>query len=246
MVSIPPVEPRAIARQLLASAGAMTADERELLKTVLTFAASELVPDGRVPCDAARRDALGNVVSALAGLQPHAHLVPPGGISYRGRPAFMTDDLLRELQAESHRLRSAVGHGDPRCLGLRGGPLIDALARSKEMTALVERHLAPVTASRKANYLYYEVPGSRSEAHVDSGVFAINANIMLEHAATGPRGSFLYVIGGDGALTRIVFEPGEIVLIFADSVVHGRAPLVPGERVNNVTIGFEPRLASWA
>jgi hypothetical protein len=238
-------EHRDIAAQLLASAGSMTDQEREILKTVLTFAASELVPEGGLPIEAARRDALCNITSALAGLQPYAHLVPRGGISYRGRPDFMTDDLLRRLRIESRELRCAVDHGDPRCLGLRGGPVIDALARSREMTALIERHTAPVAAGRKANYLYYEVVGSRSEAHVDSGIFAINANIMLEHTGGAARGSFLYVIAPDGELTRIVFEPGEIVIIFAGSVVHGRAPLLAGEYVNNVTIGFEPR-GPWA
>jgi hypothetical protein len=78
------------------------------------------------------------------------------------------------------------------------------------------------------------------KAHVDTGIFSINANIMLEHEAGRERRSYLFIYPSSGQPERILLAPGEMVLSYAGSVVHGRAPLGAGERVRNLTIGFQP------
>jgi hypothetical protein len=226
--------------KLLNSAAQMTGGEREALKTVLCFAAQNLSPDGQYPADATRREALRVVICSLANLQAHRHRIPPNGVVFRGRPPFMSDALLTALREEARLARATrpvqqIGHS----LGL-GGPLADELAVSREMIDFVEAHSQPIRATGVASYLFYDAPGDGMKAHVDTGIFSINANIMLEHTAEVARQSYLYIYPSSGEPEKIVLEPGEMVLSYAGSVVHGRAPLGPGESVRNLTIGFQP------
>lgn len=225
---------------ILAAAHDLDDPGRARLKTMLSLVAGTLSPTGTLPDDPDRVRALRSVVETLALLQRHGRPIPANGIAYRGRPAFMTDELLRALRAEARSVRAQalpqVGH----FLG-RGGTLADQLAGWPEMIELVESNTVPVTPTLIASYLYYEGAGAGLSAHVDTDVFALNVNIMLEHTAVAERRSFLYIYDTSCACEQIVLEPGEIVLTYADSIVHGRAPLADGEYVSNLTIGFQPQ-----
>jgi hypothetical protein len=230
----------ALLNRLLEKAATMTPGEREALKTVLSLAATTLPADGVYPEDPNERAALRTAVRCLARLQAHRDHVPPNGVVFRGRPPFMSDELLRGLRDEARSIRETrpvlqTGH----YLGM-GGPLADELSVSKEMTTFVEARSQAIRATGVASYLFYDEPGHGMKSHVDTGIFAINANIMLEHEPRDARKSYLYIYPSEGEPERIVFEPGEMVLSYAGSVVHGRAPLGPGERVRNLTIGFQP------
>lgn len=235
-----PTQLTSLATALLASAETMERAERDSLTLLLSLAAGQLSPDGRLPRDPDQAAALRTVIQSLARLQPHGAHVPRNGIAYRGRPAFLTDDLLQRLRDEARVVRRRAVPQTGHLLG-RGGPLADRLAASPEMIALVERTTVPVTATNIASYLFYETEGAGLAAHVDTEIFSLNVNLMLEHTSTADRTSFLYIYTMDGDCEQIVFPPGEIILTYADSVVHGRAPLARGEYVNNLTIGFQPR-----
>jgi hypothetical protein len=229
-----------LVEKLIHRADVMPPGEREALKTVLCLAAAHLPPDGCYPDDPSERAALDAVISCLAKLQAHRDHVPPNGVVFRGRLPFLSDAALADLQAEAREIRRTRpilqrGHW----LG-QGGTLADALAVSPEMIEFVEHYSQPVLATGIASYLFYDQPNHHMQAHVDTGIFAINANLMLEHVAIDRRASYLFIYPWQGEPERIVFEPGEIVLSYAGSVVHGRAPLAPGEHVHILTVGFQP------
>lgn len=237
----PDTSPASLAGAILAAAGAMTGAEQARLKGLLCLAACKLVPDGALPTDPHSLAAFRSIVRSLARMQPHADRLPASGIAYHGRPAFLTDDLLDRLRAESAAIRRNATREEPFCLGLLGGPVAEALARSTEMRELVAAHAGPLTTRFQTSYLYYEHTGHWLPAHVDDDIYGVNANIMLRHTASGDRLSYFYAFGADDQVTRIRAVPGEIVLMFGDSVVHGRAPLAAGELVNNMSIGFAPQ-----
>ncbi len=166
------------------------------------------------------------------------------GIVYRGRPDFVTDELIAALLAEAReqvRPRAIWQRGH--MLGV-GGPLGDQIATGEALHALVERHAGPVDATGVASYLFYEEEGAGIPAHIDSDVFSINVNLILHREHTGVQTSRFFLFHTDGRTREeMLLEPGEMVITFGDSVLHGRTLLSEGEVINNYTVGFQP--ASW-
>jgi hypothetical protein len=217
--------------------------ELTTLRGILSNVAQSLCPDGRFPEDARARQRFRSALKVLGSVQRHPRMTP-NGIVYRGRPDFMTDELLARIQ---HEARAEVR---PRAIWQRGhmlgvgGPLADTIANGPELRALVERTAGPVEATGVASYLFYEEEGAGLQAHVDTCVFSINVNIVLRHESAGRLASHLFVFSVDGKTREeILLEPGETIITFGDSIVHGRAPLAASEVVNNLTIGFQP--AFW-
>jgi hypothetical protein len=125
-----------------------------------------------------------------------------------------------------------------------GGTLGDRVATGEPLRALVEQCAGPVEATGVASYLFYEDAGSGITAHVDSDIFSINVNIVLRHDDAGRRETVFFLFHTDGKTREeIVLEPGDVIVTFGDSVLHGRSPLAAGEVMTNLTIGFQP--ASW-
>jgi hypothetical protein len=166
------------------------------------------------------------------------------GVLYRGRPDFVTDELLHALRVEARddvRPRAIWQRGH--MLGV-GGPLGDALATGPELRALVEEHAGGVDATGIASFLFYEEAGAGIAAHVDTDVFSINVNLILRREDQGVRTSRFFLFDIDGSAREdILLEEGDVCITFGDSVLHGRTPLAPGEVINNLTIGFQP--SSW-
>jgi len=114
-------------------------------------------------------------------------------------------------------------------------------SKSDILTNYVKEALGKeVVANGIGSYLYYEEPGDGIPAHVDSDIFSINCIIGLSHKTKEgvDRQSALVVYSNKGVPTRIILEPGELVLLLAGGSVHAREPVVDGEKVSIITIGF--------
>lgn len=216
----------------------MTPAERAGLKVLLGSAAAELMRGGRVPGGGAGAEALSASVASIKRMQPHWHRVPPNGVVYRGRPGFLTDALLADLRAESDALRgTAVRFHDH--LVVSGAPLARSVGFSPELRELVSPLAGPVHPTSKANYLYYDEPGLGIDPHVDNEEFSLNAILMLRHECTASP-SALVLFPLDSPPKKIHLRPGEMIVMFADSIVHSRERVAAGERVGIAAFGFSP------
>lgn len=160
------------------------------------------------------------------------------GMYWRGRPSWLTPERLNDLNQESQRARSSASEfpgGYHRWA--EGGPHADALTQADVrdfVEGVVGRPLGPACAT----YNYYERPGEQAYAHVDQPQYGINALCMLSHEHEDQRGSSLWLYPEGEAPVELPLEPGEVVVFHARSTVHQRTPVLPGERVRVVTVGY--------
>lgn len=221
-------------------AEAMDLEERGRLKILLAAAVAELLPEGAMPENPARLSALQAAVSTIAKMQPHRDRVPPNAVVYRGRPEWMTNALLDELRGESAALRpGAVRFHDHYVVS--GAAMASEVARSASLGALIRRHVGPVVPTGKANYLYYDEEGLGIEPHLDTEDFSLNVILMLEHVEAAPPSALVLYPSGL-APQRICLEPGEMIVFFADSIIHARERMKSGESIRIAAFGFAPEI----
>lgn len=216
----------------------MTPAERACFKVLLGTAAAELMREGLVPEEGVKARALATSVASIKCMQPHWHRVPQNGVVYRGRPEFVTDSLLSDLKAESDALRdSAVRFHDH--LVVSGAPRAREVGFSPELGNLLSSLAGPVQPTSKANYLYYDEPGLGIDPHVDNEEFSLNAILMLRHDyVADPSALVLFPLRSPSE--KVYLRPGEMIVMFADSIVHARERVAVNERVSIVAFGFSP------
>lgn len=229
----------ALGRKFLQFATDLTPAERDNFKLILMDAAAGFSPNGKLPSDDAEGALFRTVLGCLSQLQPHSSRIPSDGIAYYGRPSLISDALLSELIDEAQRRRLDALHEGDYHLGC-GGPLADRFSVSQPLLDFVTAHAGPVSPTAIASYLYYEKAGQGLDPHVDTDVFSVNLILMLRHEYSGNTASHLVIYPPDLSPKRFLLQPGEVVLLFADSIVHAREPLADGEEVNLLTIGFQP------
>jgi hypothetical protein len=207
--------------------------ELDNYKLLLGLAAGGLAPDGDVPGDGVKAEAFKTVLNCLSHIQPN-------GIVWRGRPDFMTDDLLVQLQKEAVQRRGTAIQHDQHFLGC-GGPLANQLAASKSLVDLVTQQAGSMMMPTGiASYLYYDQEGCGLAPHVDTQTFTMNAILMLRHEYNNGSRAHLVIYPVNESPQRILLEPGEFLLLFAGGTVHGREKMKVGEVVNILTFGFLP------
>jgi hypothetical protein len=212
----------------LACAGLLTDEQRRAAASGGTVAAGTGAPSARDV-----------VVSSLANLQPHRDRITSTGIAWRGRPAFITDEVLRRMQAESRDQRAQAQRFDEYYV-VTAGPTAQAISATDEFRALVSTHTGgPVVSTGKTNYAYYDEVGLGIEPHIDTDEYPINTILLLEHQYRAePSNLVLYPKGLPPQ--RILLEPGELIIFFADSVVHQRERMKEGEVLRIAAFGFHP------
>lgn len=213
--------------------------EKANFKLILGLAAGGLTPGFARPTDPAALEAFDMVSDALAALQPYSKRIGADGIAYRGRPAMMTDELLARLQAEAREVRPNASRFEAHYLGC-GAPIANELAVSNELGAFVREHAGDVKPTGIASFLYYDEEGQGIDPHIDTDIFSLNVLLMLEHRYGSGSASNLVVFPPRAAPRRLDLQPGEIVVMFAGSIAHGRERVGPGESVSILTFGFHP------
>ena len=150
----------------------------------------------------------------------------------------MTDELLSKLQNEAVRLRSTALRFHDHFV-VSGAPLAREVGFSSQLHELIQAHADYVAPTAKANYLYYDKVGLGIDPHVDNESFSLNAVLMLQHEYEQDP-SALVIYPPNSAPERIFLVPGEMIVLFADSIVHARERMAPNERVTIVGFGFQP------
>lgn len=213
--------------------------EQANFKLLLGLAAGGLAPGLRRPLDEAAAAAFDTVSDTLSKLQPYSKRISHNGIAYRGRPEFMTTELLEALQTEAQDLRPSAIRCDEHFLGC-GAPIANKLAVSPELTSFVKANAGDVKPTGIASYLFYDEVGQGIDAHIDTDIFSLNVLLMLQHRYRSSDRSALVLLPSRSVPERLELEPGEIVIMFAGSVAHGRERLKQHEAVSILTFGFHP------
>jgi len=211
------------------------------LKNILGVAASALPTDGSLPNDLKERAAFHRIQECLYRLRkPSRPTLRTNGVIWLGRPAFLTDELLGELveEVEDWRPRAEIQKWGQ--LISPGGEAVSSFANSKALRELVNSLCGEMEAQNYPSCLYYDTQGAHIKPHVDTDNFCVNVNLMLHHSDCGARTSELVTYPFDGEPERINLKPGQIVIMYADCVVHTRTPVADGEVIRNITFGFKP------
>ncbi|MEV5410106.1 hypothetical protein AB0K60_14880 [Thermopolyspora sp. NPDC052614] len=226
----------AMGRRLAALHQSLSPAEQANLKLILGLSAGRLVPDKQAGSEAGRTA----VSEALELLCPY-DVPDPRGVQYRGRPAFLTDDLLGVLIDEAEQVGRTAVPFDEHYLGC-GGPVADRLATSRELAELVAGVVPKAVATGVASYLFYRDPGQGIIPHIDTDIFSLNVLMMLvhDHPPGDPSPSALYMHFPDGTDQRLQLTPGEVVIFLAGTQAHSRTPIAENERVTILTFGFMP------
>ena len=220
-----------LAEKLAELSGDLDVYERFNLHLLLSVAVGGIAPEGDVPDGGDSRAAWGAGVKALLRLAP-------AGLAYVGRPAFLDDELLGELQAEATAQEDFAHRTGPQELA-PGAAVAMRLSRDERLVA----HVAEVLDQRVqptgiSSYLYYNRDGDHLYPHVDTEIFAVNCILMLEHSEQVGDGSALLVFGSDGEPRRVPLDIGSMAVLRASGTVHGREAVDGEERVVILTIGF--------
>ena len=220
--------------------GTLTAEEKANFKFLLGFAAAGLAPGCAKPQGGLNAVVFDTVSDTLAHLEPYSGRISRNGVAYRGRPEIMTDELLTALQTEARAFRPpSATRSDAVFLGC-GAPVASELAVSSKLCSFVREHAEPVEPTGIANFIYYDEPGQRTDPHVDTDLFALNVLVMLEHEYVNEPQAALVLFPPHSDPERFELVPGEVIVMFAASIVHGREHIQPGERISIVTFGFQP------
>jgi hypothetical protein len=206
--------------------------ELDNYKLLLGIAAGGLAPHGDFPETGSRAQAFETVLRCLAKIQPT-------GALWRGRPDFMTDELLSQLQAEAEERRKSATRHDRYNLGC-GGELADQYAVSAPLVDLVNTYAPNMMPTGIASYLFYDQEGLGLSPHIDTEIFTLNAILMLKHEYTLSPPSHLLLFPVDQPPQRVLLSPGEIILLYAGGTVHAREDMKTGETVHLLTVGFKP------
>ena len=174
----------------------------------------------------------------LKHITPHSDTIPVNGIAYYGHPAWITAELLTNLQEEACQRRDQPLDRVDHFLGC-GGSIADALSVSSEVLEFVTEHVGLVSPTGIASYLYYDRAGLGIRPHVDTEVFSVNLMLMLRHECKeGLEPSATVVFPAHSEPERYHLQVGEVMIMHGSSVIHTRSIVQHGENIHLLTIGF--------
>jgi hypothetical protein len=219
-------------------AESLTPAERACLKVLLANAVADSIDDELLVQETVRAKAYKTCVASISRLQPHRNLIPDNGIVFRGTPNFLTKEWLVKLQEESGLSRNAAIRFHDH-LVVTDAPLAREFAFLPELKQLLSSAIGAVEPTGKANYIYYDQAGFGIEPHIDNEDFSLNVILMLKHEFSSLR-SALVLYPFERLPEKIFLEPGELIVFFADSIIHARERMSRDEQVNIAAFGFIP------
>jgi len=231
---------RDLSKKLVSSVRTDDPAEFFLMKQVLDLAAGSLPNDGSLPAG----DALNGfrlAQSCLFEMRQGRRNLRADGVLYRGHLAWLTGEQLGALQQELEQQQPRAVRARWGQHIARGGPVARSIAGAPELRALVEDQAGPVLDEVEITSIFYDEPGAEIRPHVDTDKFSVNANLLVSHTADRQRRSELVLYPVGEAPQRLVFEAGELLLFYADTIVHARTPIAEGERVRAISFGFRLR-----
>jgi hypothetical protein len=220
---------------------AMNEAEREGVRILLGMAASSLAcgSEKLPPPHISAPQVFSVAMEALRLLLPHHERIPSNGTVWRGRPAFFTQAVLEELQAEAAQGRGRAIQLKSRSLAW-AGRVGTQLTHSAALIDFVKAHAGNCKPTGRTAYAYYDSPGNYVYRHVDYSSYALTAVFMVRHDHRhAPQSRHLHFLA-DGRTECVDLQPGEMLLFYGGCVVHGRTPVAREEAVVVLTVGFRP------
>lgn len=222
----------------------LTEGDEELffaLKNLLGIAASGLPNDGSLPTEMSELQAFQGVQRCLYDLRkPTRPKLRPDGILWRGRPDFLSDQMLAELIAEVEEWRPRAEIQKWGQYISPGGEHVAAFASSPALLEMMRELVGEVKERSFPSCLYYDEGGAHIKPHVDTDNFCVNVNLMLRHCFKDQRSSTLVIYPYNSEPLHVELEVGEMLILYADCVVHTRTPISEGEIIRNITFGYQP------
>lgn len=213
-------------------------EDREHYKLLLSLACGGFLSSSDTAENTASSGAYKASLAAISNLQPNRKEMRPDGIIYRGRPEFMTDELLDMLDAESRHLYPESERFTDHLVST-GQKAAKLVAFSEQLRDLVSDGAGAVVPTGKTNYLYYDTEGMGIEPHIDNHEFPLNTILMLDHKHID-QPSCLVLYPKDREPIRLDLKRGELIIFYADSVMHAREKMKKNEIVRIVAFGFKP------
>ena len=210
----------------------LTESEYHNYKTVLALASGGLIRADRGSSQAALSVAT-NVLAASRNRPKSARF----GIAWQGRPEFLTVGKLENLIQESRQSQSRATRVEDHKV-VPGGEVAKEFAQCEAFLQLVTRYAGSAVSTDRSTYLYYDEIGMGIDPHIDNPEFAVNAILMLEHKHKELPSALTFYEGADSRSVHL--QSGELIIFFADSVVHARERMKEGEFLAVVAFGFQP------
>jgi hypothetical protein len=210
----------------------LTESEYHNYKTVLALASGGLIK--------ARKDEGSGALTVTTGLLAASRKRPQSaefGIAWKGRPDFLTDEIMQALRDESRLSRPRANRVEDHKV-VPGGDAARRLGQSEAFIALVKTCAGGAVSTERSTYLYYDEPGMGIDPHIDNPEFALNAILMLEHDHEDAPSALTFYEGSQSK--RVHLAVGELILFFADSVIHARERMKEREFLAVVAFGFQP------
>lgn len=219
----------------------LTTDEKSILKSKLCKKIPSFFDDTNNLryTEECTQEKFKYLASIFRMISPNYKTFPENGIVYRGKPFWVNDSLLQQLQIEALIRRAKPLDRVDHFLGC-GGACADLLATSKEVISFVSHYAGLVKPTGIASYLYYDKPGLGIRPHVDTDVFSVNLILMLKHqfeSETEPSATLVFPESGETEKYRL--SVGEVMIMYGGAVVHSRSIIGINENVQLVTIGFK-------
>ncbi|MEV0423020.1 hypothetical protein [Streptosporangium canum] len=184
-------------------------------------------------------DPMHDCLVALAGqLAPHNAIQEP----VLSKPAWLDTPLFRELRADANTSMEAgaESHNGKKNAPV-SEPLLARLKRARVDEWASEHTGLPLDSEVKATYICYDEPGAALELHLDTrGYSDINLLMCLERTdVRAPVQASATVFVTATGIRRHYYGPGECVIFDGAFLIHGRPPVLEGERVLLLNIGFK-------
>lgn len=202
--------------------------EADQYKLLLSLAAGNLINS------TAKNEALSVALRTISAIRPPR-------ILWRGRPEWMTNCLIHQLQDEAAAFSTTSSRNDFAWMHV-GGPVATAVTFTPQLLHTFDPSELDYAPSG-AMYVFYREPGDHVEPHVDEASNAVAAVLMIDHRYQASP-SHLVLYSTDGSSERVLLAPGELILFDAATLVHAREPIGEGESVCVLTIGFHRKDSS--
>ncbi len=220
-------------------------NEVDALKYRLSIEAVKLLSD----------DNIGNVQTArfnqlltnLVSIHHYRDRIPKYGLVYKGRPDFMTDNLVEKLLQESMQFKADSRKNLDQYIYQvetdNNSTYAEQLAGSEQLHQLVNKYAGPSLPSFVTNYLYYNQKDQWSRPHVDNAFTSITVMVGLKQSSKSGShhqlsSSFIYWPNKPKFSYQL--QPGEMAIFFGAAVLHGRTKLGEDEDTLSLLMSFRP------
>lgn len=223
----------------------LSLEEIDALKYQLSITAVELLNNFGLPDDLIKQEIFNSTIKKIASIQPYRDKIKKYGIVYRGKPSFLTDDLLSKLQSEAVSFRQQAKPNYEQWISPvdteDNATFAEKLEGSSKLLDFVCEFAGKCIPSYISNYIYYDVEGQNSEPHVDNAFTAVTVMIGLKHEGINKKSSSI-IYWPDAEPLEYQLRPGEMTIFFGTTMVHGRTPISKGEEVHSLLLSFRPVL----